>query len=228
MGAILFGPIAARRGTEEERNMSIVLYRAAWSSAIPVAAALGELAVPHERVTFDLAEGNQRRPEFLKLNPNGKVPTLVVDGHPMFEALAILLWLGDRFGTKAGLWPAADDPLRMQAYSWCSWAYVTYGAQLVRVRLSSGPHVASEMRSEVVEQHAKAQLTGLLQILDQRLSQQAFMLGDKYTLVDLVIGCTLIYGSNIGVPVDAHPHVAAWLAGVRARPNIAQEFPKFG
>jgi len=76
--------------------MSIVFYSAPMSSASPVESALAELGVPHEKVSFDLSATRHKQPAFLKLNPNGKVPTLVVDGTPMFEALAIMQWLGDR------------------------------------------------------------------------------------------------------------------------------------
>ncbi|MFZ4380662.1 MAG: glutathione S-transferase family protein, partial [Sandarakinorhabdus sp.] len=48
----------------------------------------------------------QHAPDYLALNPNGKVPTLTVDGAPMFEALAIQLWLGHTYGVERGLWPA--------------------------------------------------------------------------------------------------------------------------
>ena len=75
----------------------------------------------------------QHRPDFLALNPNGKVPTLTVDGAPMFEALAIQLWLGETYGVERGLWPAPGTPERLQALSWCAWAYVSYGAVLTRL-----------------------------------------------------------------------------------------------
>ena len=116
--------------------MAITFYSAPMSSASPVAAALAELNVPHETVTLDLKAGDQKKPAYLALNPNGKVPTLVADGTPMFEALAIMQWLGDRFGVAKGLWPAADSPARMQAMAWSTWAYVTYGTTLVMLQLA--------------------------------------------------------------------------------------------
>ena len=117
--------------------MSIVFYWHPQSSASPIACALAELQVPHERVKVDIRAGEQRRPEFLALNPNGKVPTLTVDGAPMFEALAIHLWLGENWGVKQGLWPVAGTPERLAALSWCAWAYVTYGAVLSRLFLTT-------------------------------------------------------------------------------------------
>lgn len=97
---------------------SIVLYWHPMSSATPVACALAELGVPHRRVKVDIKAGEQRKPEYLALNPNGKVPTLTVDGAPMFEALAIQLWLAEEYGVAKGLWPAAGTPERLQAMSW--------------------------------------------------------------------------------------------------------------
>ena len=82
----------------------IVFYWHPMSSATPVACALAELDVPHERVKVDIRAGEQHRPDFLALNPNGKVPTLTVDGAPMFEALAIAMWLGERYGPTGAYW----------------------------------------------------------------------------------------------------------------------------
>jgi len=109
-----------------ERNrsyrMSLVFYWHPTSSASPVASALAELEVPHERVLIDIRGGEQRTPEYLAINPNGQVPCLVVDGTPMFEGLAILLWLGGRYGVDRGLWPSYGTPAQLQALSWSSWA----------------------------------------------------------------------------------------------------------
>src|SRR5688572_26992227 len=107
--------------------MSITFYAAPQSSASPVTCALVELGVPHERVNVNLKAGDTRKPEYLALNPNGKVPLLVVDGTPLFEALAILQWLGDRYGVEKKLWPAQDEPARLEALSWTTWGYVSYG-----------------------------------------------------------------------------------------------------
>src|SRR5690606_37340575 len=82
------------RQRRKERTMpKLTLYAAPMSSATPVLTAVAELGVDCEIVMLDLAAGEQKRPEYLKLNPNGWVPTLVVDGTPMFEAAAILQWL---------------------------------------------------------------------------------------------------------------------------------------
>jgi glutathione S-transferase len=197
--------------------MSLVFYWHPMSSATPIACALAELAVPHERVGIDIRAGEQRTADYLAINPNGKVPCLVVDGTPMFEALAIHLWLGEHFGVAKGLWPHDGTPARLEAMSWCTWAYVTYGAVIGRVWLATSDDALRDA------DHAAAAIrtaTALLDLLQARLSQQPWMLGEAYSLVDLVVGQVVGYGTYLGAAVEAHPAVAAWLQQVQARPAM--------
>src|SRR5262249_9539685 len=116
----------------EEVLMGIVFYYAPMSSATRVHWALEELEVPYEKVKVDLAAGEQRRADFLKMNPNGKVPTMVIDGVPLFESLAMLLYLGETIGVEKGLFPPAG-PGRLEAFKWMSWGSVTLVDTLTRV-----------------------------------------------------------------------------------------------
>ncbi len=199
--------------------MSIVFYNAPMSSASPVLSALAELQVPHDKVTFDLKSGDQRKPAYLELNPNGKVPLLVVDGTPMFEALAIMLWLGERYGVEKKLWPAPSDAARLEAFSWCTWAYVTYGTAVVRLQFATSPKVSSELHNAAQAALAKSDLAALLGILEARLAQRAHMLGEAFSLVDLVVASVVGYSLFIGATLEAHPRVKAWLEGFQARPS---------
>ncbi|HSC80568.1 MAG TPA: glutathione S-transferase family protein [Chitinolyticbacter sp.] len=198
--------------------MSIVLYWHPMSSATPIACALAELDVPHERVKVDIKTGEQRHPDYLALNPNGKVPTLAVDGAPMFEALAIHLWLGERFGVDRGLWPKAGTPEHLQALSWSTWSYVTYGAVLVRLQVAA--HGEETLRSTAHADAARAGLDALLGLLDARLAAQPWVLGRDYSLVDLIVGSVIGYSAYLGAPLANHAHVRDWLARVQARPAM--------
>ena len=175
--------------------MSITLYAAPMSSAIPVVQVLAELDVPHELVLLDLSAGEQRKPEYLALNPNGQVPTLVVDGTPMFEAVAIMQWLGDRFGVERGAWPTTDDPLRLEALSWTTWTYVTFSSTTKRMLLATSDRAPRELHSEVHAKHSRGELQDLLSILNKRLASRDHMLGKGYTLVDLIVGSGVTYGT---------------------------------
>jgi len=204
--------------------MAITFYAAANSSAVPVACALHELGVPHERINIDLASKAQKNPEFLALNPNGKVPTLVVDGTAMFEALAIVQWLGDRYGVEKGLWPAFDTPARLTAISWTTWTYVTLAAPLHRFGLAASQWAPAELRSESHARHARTELQHLLGLLDARLARQPHMLGNDYTLVDSLLANMLRYAAIVGVSSDMHAHVRAWLERCYARPAMRAEW----
>jgi glutathione S-transferase len=197
--------------------MSIVFYWHPMSNATPVASALAELDIPHQRIKVDIKAGEQRRPEFLALNPNGKVPTLTVDGAPMFETLAIQLWLGERYGVERGLWPAAGTPERLLAMSWCAWAYVSYGAVVSRLHLAT--HHADALDSAGVEK-VLDHVDELLAVLDGHLSGQPWMLGAAYSLADLVVGSVIGYSVFLGARAASHPHVRAWLDRVQARPAM--------
>jgi GST-like protein len=204
--------------------MAITFYGAPNSSAVPVACALNELAVPHERILIDLASKAQKKPEFLALNPNGKVPTLVVDGTPMFEALAIVQWLGDRHGVEQGLWPAFDAPARMTALAWTAWAYVSFAAPLQRYALAASQWAPAELRHAAHAEHANAELQHMLGLLDARLAQQPYMLGETYTLVDTLLANMVRYAEIVGLSRAGHAHVAVWLERCFARPAISKEW----
>lgn len=147
------------------------------------------------------------------------MPTLTVDGAPMFEALAIHLWLGERYGVERGLWPAADTPERLQAMSWCAWSYVTYGAAVWSLSTALHPR-DGEQRDEQQAKRALAQLDRLLAVLDGHLAKQAWIVGASYSLADLVVGSVLGYTAFLGAPIASHRHVQAWLDKVQARPAM--------
>ncbi|MEO8178656.1 MAG: glutathione S-transferase family protein [Deltaproteobacteria bacterium] len=200
--------------------MSIVFYAAPQSSSSPVACALHELGVPHERVNVNLAAGEQRKPEYLALNPNGKVPLLIVNGTPLFEALAILQWLGDEYGVEKGLWPAADAPARLEALSWTTWAYVTFGYGLSRLVYATSDRIPKEMHNEAVAKATRAELHGLLGLLDTRVSQRPYLLGSAFSLADLILASVVNYGKLCGAPSDGHSQLQAWLERVLSRPSM--------
>lgn len=198
--------------------MSLTLYAAPMSSATSVMTGLAELDVPHEVVMLDLQAGDQKRPDYLAINPNGTVPALVADGTPMFEALAIMQWLGDRHGVERGLWPAADAPERLTALSWTTWAYATYGVLISVLNYGQSPMVDDSLHHPPLAAEALGKLDRLLGILDAHLADRAWLLGDDYSLADTVVTSVVTYSTFCGVTADRHAHVADWLQRFQARP----------
>ena len=204
--------------------MEITFYYAPMSSAVPVACALAELEVPHRKVTFDLAKQEQRSGDFLKINPNGKVPTLVVDGAPLFESVAILQYLGSTFGVDRRLWPAPGTPERLTAHAWATWAYVSFGAAVRQLFLATSEHAPTELNSQAWANHARAECQDLLSVLDGHLANTGYVAGDQYSLADLTVGGMVLWGGMVGVPTADHPHVCKWLQALSSRPTIKREF----
>jgi glutathione S-transferase len=86
--------------------------------------ALHEIGVEFDTVLVPLAKRENRTPAYLALNPEGKVPTLLIDGRPLTEVAAILFYLAKRF-PEAGLWPAGDPEAEAHAISWMSFIAAT-------------------------------------------------------------------------------------------------------
>src|ERR1700687_1185607 len=97
----------------------LTFYFAPGSSSMAAHIALHEVGASFESRPLSFANKEQRRPEYLALNPEGKVPTLLVDGRPLTEVAAILFYLAKRF-PDAGLLPEGDIEADAQAISWMS------------------------------------------------------------------------------------------------------------
>lgn len=202
--------------------MSLVFYMSPLSSASPVQHALAELDLPHEVVVLDLKVNQQRQPEFLALNPNGKVPTLVVDGTPMFEALAIILWLGENHGVQRGLWPTADSPERLEAMAWATWAYVSFASWVRLFNVGGSPQFPAAVHHAPQRELALKEVRDLLEVLDGRLRDRAFIVGDSFSLADVALGNSVTWAAFSGVPVQEYPNVQRWLTAFQARPTFGQ------
>ncbi|MDH5824078.1 glutathione S-transferase family protein [Luteimonas sp. RD2P54] len=208
--------------------MSLTLYAAPMSSATPVVHAVAELGVPHELVMLDLSAGDQKQSDYLAINPNGVVPTLVVDGTPLFEAVAIMQWLGETYGVERGLWPAAGTPDRLQALSWTTWAYVTYGGAVQRLNLAQSDRVDPAVRHAPMAEHCRGELDAMLAILDARLAGRHWLLGGEFSLADLIVASVVIYSSYCGVQLDGHANVAAWARRFQQREAFGKTWHQDG
>ena len=105
----------------------LTLYFAPGASSMAPHIALHEIGVPFESRPVSLARKETRTPAYLALNPEGKVPTLLIDGRPLTEVAAIVVYLSKRF-PEAGLLPEGDIEAEAQAISWMSFLAATIGA----------------------------------------------------------------------------------------------------
>ncbi|MDC3957256.1 glutathione S-transferase family protein [Polyangium jinanense] len=201
--------------------MDLKFYYAPMTSASRVHWALEELGIPYEKFKLDLAAGDQKKPEYLALNPNGKVPLLVAEGRPIFEGLAILLYLGERFGADKGLFPP-PNPDRAEAFKWMAWGAVTFGEALQRYLRNSLDRFPEDERSPKAAEAAKKDLASHLAILNEALEGKEYLVGNTFSFVDISIAPAIPFLGRFGIDVSPFPNVNAWVARCIARPAFAR------
>lgn len=202
--------------------MDIKFYYAPMTSATRVHWALEELGVPYEKIKLDLAAGDQKKPEYLALNPNGKVPLIVAEGQVIFESLAILLYLGERFGVEKGLFPPPNQD-RAEAFKWMAWGAVTLGDGLTRFLRNTLERFPAEERNAKAAEAAKNDIHAALAILDKQLEGKQFLLGDNFSLADISIATNMPFMARLGiVDASAYGNVNAWVGRCMSRPALAR------
>jgi glutathione S-transferase len=212
--------------------MSLTFYYAPMSTASITEAVLAELGTPCERVKLDLSAGDTRKPDFLKVNPNGRVPAIVHEGMPIWESSAITMYLGEVFGVDAKLYPA-PGPKRGEAMKWIAWSNVTLVEAASRLSASlptnsegavqpnSLDWVDPDHRSASALEKAKADIAVCLKILDGGLEGKLFLLGE-YSLADTHLQGIVGWISTMEVSLAPFPNVTGWLKRCSERPALAK------
>jgi len=202
--------------------MSITFYYAPMSSATRVFWALEELGLPYEKVKVDLAGGEHRKPEYLAINPHGKVPALVVDGVPMFESLAMLLFLGERFGVARNLWLPHEHAEYPTALSWMTWGTVTFSTNVFRYLLNTSERFPREAHNAAAAEAARKDVLANLAALEAHLEGRDYMVAERFTLVDLSIASFVPFMARSGVAdLSGYPNIGRWTGHCTSRPDLA-------
>jgi glutathione S-transferase len=197
--------------------MSITYYYAPMSTAVRTTWAINELGVPCERVKLDIRNKETKTEAFLKLNPNGMVPLLVVDGTPIFESTAILLYLAETYGVDKGLYPAPGLK-RAEALKWIIWGNVGFYDPMSRFMHNSSPMIPAEQHNAKALEAAKNDLAGGMKILDAALAGKSYLLDDKFSLADLAISSYLGWLQFMGYDYSSFKNVKAWGERCLGRP----------
>jgi GSH-dependent disulfide-bond oxidoreductase len=179
-----------------------------------VALFLEESGLAYELVPVDTRKGEQHEPAFLKINPNAKTPALVDDDNIVFDSNAMLLYLAEKTGKFL---PADNLKARGEMLSWLMFVATGIGPY-------SGQHVHFKHFAPQPKDYAVTRYTYEAwrhwQILNDRLANQPYMLGNEYTLVDMAV-----WGWARAVPFilgddawEKLPHVKRLLDEINARP----------
>jgi glutathione S-transferase len=198
--------------------MSLTFYYAPMSTASVTSLVIEELGLPVEKVRIDFKANDTKKAEYLKLNPNGKVPMVVHDGTPIWESAALTIYLGEMFGVEKKLWPAAG-PKRGEAMKWVVWTNVTLGDAVYRVARNTQWAPEDQRNAKAAEQGAK-DVQDLLGILDGGLANRAYLTGGDYTLADAHVHSFVDWLRHMKTDLSSWKHIAAWSERCSARPAV--------
>jgi glutathione S-transferase len=167
-----------------------------------------ETGLPYERVLTDITTGAQKAPEFLKINPMGKVPALKDGDATLGEAAAICGYIADRY-PEAKLAPAPSDPKRARYLQWLFFSPSCIEPALIQI------FTKLEVPASTA---AWGSATQVFDVLDAALQKGPWILGDQFSAADIVIGSGLNFAVRLFKMVPSRPSFDAYIERCAARP----------
>lgn len=202
------------------------LYYAPGSASFVVHWLLIELNAPHELIKVDLQSKEQKSAEYLKLNPNGVVPTLIIDGKAVYESPALVMHLADLY-PEAGLAPAIGTLERAQYYQWMF--------NLVNPLQSAMRHwwypaeASGEANAEAAQLAVRERVEKCWDRLDAHLAANGpYLLGDKISAADFMLTMLMRWTRNMPKPGTDWPHLNALAMKMKARPSFNTLYEREG
>lgn len=175
---------------------------------------LEETGLPYETHLVDIEHGAQRDPAFVAISPNGKIPAIRDrdTGRTMFESGAILLYLAEKSGV---LLPSEAD--RFATLQWSLFQAAHLGPMLGQLWHF---RTASEQVPYALQRYER-ESNRLLDVLDARLAQSAFLAGDAYGIADIMSYPWIDSARDpLGLELDKRPHLARWHRTIAAHPAV--------
>ena len=187
-----------------------------------VALFLEESGLPFEPVAVDTRRGDQFRPEFLKVNPNSKVPAIVDQDGPggkpfsLFESGAILIYLADKYGKFIG----KDAAERYRAIEWVMFQMANVGPLFGQANhfLNKTPEKMPYAIDRYVKESAR-----LYKVMDDRLAKLEYLAGD-YSIADILIWPWVSRYEWQTVDLNQYPNVKRWYVAIAGRPAVQKGY----
>ncbi len=204
----------------------IQLYSVPTPNGVKVSIALEELALPYEPHAIDIGKNETWGPEFLSLNPNGKIPAIIDPDGPggkplaLFESGAILLYLAE----KTGKLLPADAAGRYETIQWVFFQMAAVGPMFGQLGFFH-KFAGREYEDKRPRDRYAAESKRLLGVLETRLKGRQWIMGDEYTIADIALlgwvrNLNGFYEAGALVDYDDLEHVPAWLERGLARPAV--------
>jgi GST-like protein len=217
-------PIAKRWPAKNPEILQ--LYSLPTPNGVKVSIMLEEIGLPYEPHLIDIGASETRTPEYLSLNPNGKIPSIIdpdgPDGSPiaLFESGAILLYLAEKTGKLLPTTAAG----RYETIQWVFFQMASIGPMFGQVGFFH-KFAGRDYEDKRPLERYRAESQRLLGVLDTRLAGRTWIMGDDYTIADVatfgwVRNLIGFYGARELVHYDSLKHVPAWLERGLARPAV--------
>jgi glutathione S-transferase len=193
------------------------LYYSPGTASMVVHLALLEIGVPHRLEKVDFDRDAQHDAEYVRLNPRGQVPTLVIDGKPYFESAALLMILAERH-PEARLAPPAGSTLRADWYQWI--AFFTNSLGSTYRYWFYPPDLGSEEHPPAVRDALRGKIEDSWALVDSHLvASGPYMLGADFSGVDLLALMYMRWSRNMPRPATEWPALGRLAGLMRARPS---------
>jgi glutathione S-transferase len=188
--------------------------------------ALREAGAPFELRLVDRAQGAQNSADYLRLNPNGRIPVLVQGDLVLFETAAIALHLADQH-PEAALAPPPGTPERAQFYKWMIHLTNTPQAEY-RAWFYPWEHVADPAAADAVKQASSERLGRMFEVIASQLGDGPWLLGQRFSAADLFLLMLVRWGRAMPRPPRDLPQLASHAQRVLARPAVQATFAAEG
>jgi glutathione S-transferase len=189
---------------------------------------LEEIGAKYELLLIDRTHDAHKSPEYLKLNPNGRIPVLIDGDLVLYETAAICLHLVDQH-PQAGLAPALGSHERAQFYKWLIWLTNTLQAELITYfypeRLADDAAGAAQVKAR-----AESRIGAMLDQIETTFAddRRPYLLGTSYSAVDPFLLMLARWTRNMHNPARNRAHVGHYLDAVFARPAVRRAFQQEG
>jgi glutathione S-transferase len=201
------------------------LYYSPGACSLAAHIVIEELGLLYEPVKVTIAEGLNRKPEYLAINPRGRVPALELvseSGHQVLtEVMAILLYLADRHPNPQ-LMPEGREAF-FRLIEWMSWLTATMHASGVRTVFRPERFTTDPTGAPGIAEQGRIAIRAGYEDIEQRLKGKTWAFGEQYTVLDPLLLVYYRWGNRCGTDMrKAYPSYAAMMDRVRARPVVAK------
>jgi glutathione S-transferase len=180
-------------------------FRALWMA--------NELGLDYEHLPIEIGDAGARLPEFLAINPNGRLPFIVDNGFVLFESLAITLYLAKKH-SDGNLYPRTLEG-EASAWQWSLWA-ITEVDRGVNIWSLHAIRLPPAERDVIKRNEALKVLAAPFKVLDAAVAKQKYLLGNAFTVADLNVAAVI--SRAVDMDLSAIPNLKAWLMRCLERP----------